>query len=220
MDIGMSIVKSPVRSIPNIWQPASEDPRAGYLMVVLHGRGDSPEGFESFRDELAIPGLSALLLQAPDPYYTGFSWYELPPDQLPGVERSRGLLEKAFAEIFTAGYVPERTFLMGFSQGCLMTLEFGARFNTRLAGYLGISGYCLDEKKLITDSRPETRTAPWFVTHGDQDDVLPVARTRAQMQALAQAGFRLDYREYRKGHTIDPRRELPDLREWFKSLMK
>ena len=213
-------MKSPVQSITNIWQPASENPTSGYLMVVLHGRGDSPKGFESFRDELGIPGLSAVLLQAPDPYFWGFSWYELPPDQLPGVVRSRAVLDAVFKELFQAGYPADRIFLMGFSQGCLMTLEFGARFETRLAGYLGISGYCLDEAKLLAETSAQVRTAPWFVTHGDQDDVLPVAKTRAQMQALVQGGFRLDYREYRKAHTIDPKRELPDLREWFLGLMK
>ncbi len=189
--------------------------RTGGLLVVLHGRGDSAEGLVDLHDVLAPPGVSSLFLNAPDLYYGGYSWYDLPPNQLPGIKRSRALLEQVFAGIARQGYAPENTVLFGFSQGCLMTLEFGARYPHRLAGYVGVSGYCYDEKQLIADAVPEIVKADWLITHGTTDDVLPVETSRGQMKALIAAGFTMDYREYAKGHTIDPRAELPYLREWI-----
>ncbi|MDR3608054.1 MAG: serine esterase [Oligoflexia bacterium] len=202
--------------LESIWQPAGPNETNGHLIVVLHGRGDSAEGFAWLQSALGLPGLSALLLNAPNSYYTGFSWYDLPPNQLPGVLSSREQLTRVFQEIARMGFAPERTFLLGFSQGCLMTLEFGARYSTRLAGYVGISGYCYDEKALLAEAVPEIKRADWLVTHGSIDSVLPVERTRGQMQALIQGGFNLEYREYAKDHTIDPREELPAIREWLR----
>ncbi len=202
-----------------IWQPYADvaDVADGHLLVVLHGRGDSPYGFQWLSRALGLPTLSLLLLQAPDPYYDGFSWYDLPPDQGPGIARSSLLLTQVFDELATLGFASSRTLLFGFSQGCLMTLEFGARYRRRLRGYIGISGYCHDAVKLLREANPDVMQADWLVTHGTHDDVLPVETTRAQMAQLKAGGFQLAYREYDKDHTIEPDEELPYLREWIRS---
>lgn len=184
------------------------------LMIVLHGRGDSPAGFEWLPPTLNIPELSYLMLQAPDEYYGGYSWYDLDPNQLPGILRSRELLEQTFAQLIRAGYQHDRIFLFGFSQGCLMTLEFGSRYPHRLAGYIGMSGYCYDPEALIREASPIALQGKWLITHGTQDDVLPVERTREQMKFLQANGFPLTYQEYEKVHTIDDTKEMPDLRRW------
>ena len=200
--------------LEHLWQSASVPSKQ--LMVVLHGRGDSAEGFLWLQEALAIDSLDFLLLTAPTPYYMGYTWYDLPPNQLPGITQSRKVLNDVFAQIERDGYAPERTFLLGFSQGCLLTLEFGARYNRRLAGYIGISGYSNDPEALMRDLNPEVNRGDWLITHGTEDEILPVARTRAQMQFFKEQGFNIDYREYKKSHTIDMRRELPHIREWLK----
>ncbi len=187
------------------------------MLVVLHGRGDSPEGFSWLPDALNFSDLAYLFLQAPDPYYTGYSWYDLPPDQGPGILRSRALLERTFEQLWTQGFSPSATLLLGFSQGCLMTLEFGARYEKCLAGYVGISGYCYDEKQMALDAQALNKTTPWLITHGTQDEVLPILRTRLQIQSLIQAGFQIDYREYNKSHTIDDRLEFPEIRTFIEA---
>ncbi len=199
------------------WHPASElqDPRDGHLIVVLHGRGDSPEGFHWMKDVLQLPKCSYLLLQAPDPYYVGFSWYDLPPNQLPGILRSRKLLEELFDELDRSGFKLDKTFLFGFSQGCLMTLEFGARYSKELAGYIGVSGYCYDPDLLAKEANPKVKRGHWLVTHGTNDEVLTIERTRDQINTLNQSGFKIEYQEYSKGHTIDDRDELPAIKAWI-----
>jgi len=197
------------------WLPAPQP--AKKVMVVLHGLGDSAEGFLWIQDALGIDSLDYLLLNAPKPYYIGFSWYDLPPNQNPGIAKSRKLLEEVFTELEREGYAPERTFLFGFSQGCLMTLEFGARYRRRLAGYIGVSGYSTDPEQLLKEMNPEVNHGDWLITHGTDDEVLPVTATRVQMKFFNEHGFKMDYREYMKSHTIDPRRELPDIREWLSS---
>ena len=201
--------------LTHVWQPAPVPSKD--LMVVLHGLGDSSDGFIWFQDVLGLDSLNVLLLNAPDRYYTGFSWYDFAPDQLPGILRSRKLLTQTFEEIERSGYPSDRTFLFGFSQGCLMTLEFGARYGRRLAGYAGVSGYCYDPAAILSEMNPEVNQGDWLITHGTEDELLPVEQTRSQIKALQSGGFQIDYREYRKGHTIDPHRELPEIREWLRS---
>lgn len=195
-----------------IWQPSRVPSKR--LMIVLHGRGDSAHGFEWLQDQLEIDSLNFLLLNAPDRYYTGFSWYDLPPEQLPGIIRSRKLLTEVLAETARNGYSPAETFLFGFSQGCLMTLEFGARYEHALAGYIGVSGYCYDPAALLKEMNPAVNTGRWLITHGTDDELLPVETTRGQIAQLNAGGFSIEYREYRKPHSVDER-ELYEIREWL-----
>lgn len=201
--------------LDHLWQPAPAP--AGWLMIVLHGRGDSAQGFTWLQRALGLPGLDLLLLDAPDPYWSGQSWYDLPPHQLPGIQRSRALLDQVLQETARQEHPPERTLLLGFSQGCLMTLEFGARHAQRLAGCIGISGYAYDAAAIVAEMSPAARAGDWLVTHGLHDEVLPITRTRADVATLRQGGLPVDYREYDKGHEIEPSQELPELRRWVRA---
>jgi len=198
--------------LSHVWLPAKNPSKK--LLVVLHGLGDSARGFLWLPDALGIDSLDYVLLNAPEPYYSGYRWYDI-EDPLPGIVRSRNILSEVFAVLSREGYPPDKTSLLGFSQGCLMTLEFGARHTDRLAAYVGISGYSINPVALLGDLNPKVNHGDWLITHGTMDEILPVRTTRAQMQTLREGGFNIDYREYPKTHTIDPDREMLDIRNWI-----
>jgi phospholipase/carboxylesterase len=188
------------------------------FLVVLHGRGDSLDGFRWLPEALGLE-INYLLVNAPDPYYTGYSWYGLPPNQKPGVDRSRLLLEQLFCELETQGVASSDVALLGFSQGCLMALEWGARTPKQLAGFVGISGYCLDPDAIIAEQSPASQQTRWLITHGHQDSVLDFTRTEQQMLTLKNAGWPLEFKGFAKDHTIDDQSELPLLRAFIKSTL-
>jgi phospholipase/carboxylesterase len=194
------------------WIPASTP--SGKLLVVLHGRGDSSRGFQWMPEAFAFRELNYLLVNAPDDYFGGKSWYPLPPDHAPGILRSRALLNSLFKELREQGYEPANIGLLGFSQGCLMTLEWGARSDLALGAYVGISGYCLDAATLLVERSPSCTADSWLITHGRHDETLDYETTRQQMAELERGGFALRFETYDKGHTIDPDHELPVVRSF------
>ncbi len=195
------------------------DPPAEKLLVVLHGRGDSSAGFHWMPEVLGLRGLDYLMVNAPDEWFGGRSWYDLPPDQEPGVLRSRGLLDALFDELLAQGRRPEDLGLFGFSQGCLMTLEWGLRSPLELAAYVGVSGYCLDPAALLAERHAGHVPERWLVTHGRQDEVCAHGTTAEQMDALRAGGFPLRFESFDKEHTIDPADELPLLRTFLAERM-
>src|SRR2546422_5501579 len=111
------------------------------LMVVLHGLGDSMEGYRWLPSALGLPWLNYLLINAPDPYFGGHAWFDFSGDAGTGVERSRALLFDLLDEERQRGFPTDQTIVFGFSQGCLMTIELGLRYPHLFAGLVGISGY-------------------------------------------------------------------------------
>ena len=104
------------------------------LMVMLHGLGDSIEGYRWLPEAMNLPWLNYLLVNAPDDYYGGYAWFDL-NDIVPGVQRSRKLLFELLDDLRARGFPAEQITFGGFSQGCLMAIEVGLRYPHRFAGY-------------------------------------------------------------------------------------
>ena len=172
------------------------------LMIVLHGLGDSMAGYTWVPQALRFPWLNYLLVNAPDEYYGGFSWYDYAGDAATGVRRSIDSLNQLLDAQRQAGFPTEHTILSGFSQGCLMTLETGLRYPHRFAGLIGLSGYVLDPQALLREASPVAKEQRLFVTHGRQDPLIPFADVKRQMEQLQTGGLQLEWHEFDKPHTI------------------
>jgi phospholipase/carboxylesterase len=201
------------------FQPA-EERESKRLMVVLHGLGDSLAGFRWLPEALNLPWLNYLLVNAPDRYYEGFSWYEFGGDPEPGIVRSRKVLFELLDEQRTLGFPTEETIVSGFSQGCLMTWETGLRYSHRLAGLVGISGYAHDERRLLKELSPVAREQRFLITHGTADPMIPFDAVKAQVAVLKAAGLKIDWREFAKGHTIAGEEEVAVIRDFVRAGFK
>lgn len=200
-------------ALENIFIPSKIESKK--IMIILHGRGDSSEGFRQIPSFLDIDQMNYLLLDAPFEYFTGYSWYQLPPDQLPGIDYSSKLLTSVLDEIFLDKFNAEESFLFGFSQGSLLTFEFGARYHQKLAGYIALSGYIYDTENLISEMDETIIKDNWLCTHGTEDAVLPYETSKKQIETLQESGFNIEFKTYEKDHTIDLE-ELKMISAWIK----
>lgn len=172
------------------------------LLVALHGLGDSSAGYRWLPQALQLPWMSYLLVNAPDPYFGGYSWYDFAGEPGPGIERSRRLLLDLLETQRQQGWAPERTVLLGFSQGCLMTVDVGFRHPHRLAGLVGISGYVHEPEVLLQERSPVSAQQRMLFTHGTLDPLIPHGAVREQVRQLQSAGLSIEWREFPKAHTI------------------
>ncbi len=182
-------------------QPSHARPPA---LLLLHGRG---------ADELDLLGLSEeldgrfLVVSARAPFQLGYGyhWYELVQVGAPEPRtfaQGLSLLER-FTEEIVSGYRidPARLYLLGFSQGAMMSGTLTMRHPERIAGTVMLSGYL----PLGIGLEPEEQALqgqPFFVAHGAQDQVIPVEFGRQARDYLQRVKADLHYREYAMGHQI------------------
>jgi len=184
------------------------------LMVMLHGLGDSIEGYRWLPEAMGFPSLNYALVNAPDEYYGGYSWYDFARDPRPGVLRSRKMLFELLDALRAQGFPTEQMTLGGFSQGCLMSIEAGLRYPHRLAGIVGISGYVCEPEKLLEELSPVAMQQRLLITHGTIDPVVPFARTREHVNLLKAAGLKVEWHEFVKPHTIAGEMEMEVIRNF------
>ena len=189
------------------------------LMVMLHGLGDSLDGWRWFPEAMNLPWLNYLLVNAPDDYYGGFSWFNLGEleDMLPGVRRSRKLLFNLLDDLRAKGLPAEQITLGGFSQGCLMSVDAGLRYPHRLAGIVGISGWVCEAEKLVQELPPAAKQQRLLMTHGTSDPMIPIDKVRRQIPLLQAAGLQLEWREFAKAHTVAGEAEISVIRDFVRA---
>lgn len=195
----------------------AEQPNSNRVLLMMHGLGDSHEGYLWLPDALQFPWLHYALPDAPDAYYGGYSWFDIFHDPVPGVRRSYAWLKELLEELHARGFPPDQMIVGGFSQGGLMALEVALRYPRRLAGILCISGAICDPETLLREQSPAARQQRILVTHGRYDEILPFEVTRRQIDQLQRAGIPITWVELEKTHTIAGETELRLIRDFIRS---
>ena len=191
--------------------------KSSRLTIVMHGLGDSIAGFRWLPEALQLPLMNHLLVNAPDEYYGGFSWYDYAENPGPGVKRSRKLLFELLDEQRAKGFPTDQTILSGFSQGCLMTVDVGLRYPHKFAGLVGISGYVFEPEQALKELSPVAKQQRFLITHGYQDPIIPFQLAQRQFKMLKDAGIDIAWREFNKPHTIAGEEELGIIRGFIKA---
>ena len=193
------------------------DKNSRRLMVMLHGLGDSIEGYRWLPEAINLPWMNYLLVNAPDEYFGGFSWFDYPSDIAPGILRSRKMLFDLLDDLRAKNFPAEQITLAGFSQGSLMTIDVGLRYPHGLAGLVGISGWVFEIDNLVKEFSPAAKQQRALITHGEFDPLIPFAKVREQARQLKSAGLDVEWREFPKDHTIHGEEEIAVIREFVRA---
>lgn len=194
---------------------SAANPASRRLLIALHGLGDSLDGYLWLPGALNLPELNCLLVNAPDEYFGGYSWYPFPNATHADIQRSTRLLFELLDAQRERGFPTEQTTLFGFSQGCLMTVEVGLRYPHRFAGLIGVSGYVHDPERLLREKSPVADRQRLLLTHGTRDPLIPIGPVRQQVRQLQAAGLKIEWHEFAKEHTIAGEAELAVIRQFI-----
>jgi phospholipase/carboxylesterase len=203
--------------------PAASRVADGYHCLVLHGLGDSMAGWKPVVPMLGLPQVGFIVANAPIEYFGGWSWFDIHPDMSiddDHVRASRARLAELIAHLLETLRIPSgRLFLCGFSQGCVMVVDAALRARAAYAGVVGISGFVALPDEYPAAFGSAIAAQRLLVTHGRFDGMIPIAYPRSQFARLRSLGATIDWREYDKEHTLDPVRELADIRAFLTSRM-
>jgi phospholipase/carboxylesterase len=178
--------------------------RASRALILVHGRGTTARSILALADELAQPGCAYLAPQA-----SGNTWY--PHRFLAPIEHNEPYLTSAlsalgalFSQVGQTGIPPERTALLGFSQGACLALEFVARNARRYGGVLGFSGGLIGPDGTPRDYSGSLAGTPVFLGCSERDPHIPRERVHLSAEVLERLGGAVTARLYPGvAHTIN-----------------
>ena len=175
------------------------------MVILIHGRGADMHDLADLAPMLDAPdGARFVFPNAPkafEPYpgmSFGWTWFDGWPPEATSVAESRTTLLRFLDEI-TTKYPTTKLIVAGFSQGALMALDAGLRATQNVAGIIAMSGGLYENE--LPDLAAK-KHIPVLISHGSQDEVVPVNYARRARLVLEDAGFDVDYHEYPMGHQV------------------
>lgn len=182
-----------------------ESPSRFPTILALHGRGSNEEDLISLAPHLP-QGLLWISPRAPLVLGPGsYEWYRVrvigrpEPDQvLASLETIDHFIDEVLA---TYPIDPQRLFLLGFSQGSILSMCYALTHPSRVTGVIAQSGYIPNNVDLEVDEL-RVKGKPFLLTHGEQDTMLPIEWGRASRDRLQELGVDLEYQEFPMGHNV------------------
>ena len=186
------------------------------LVIIMHGLGDSNESFVPIAKEINLTGLSYLLINAPKEYYTGYSWYDIPPgNPRIGIDQSLVQLKLLLEEINDYGIKNEDIILFGFSQGGCMAIELANSISSPFCSIVALSPkFYFDSFKLKASIKDQR----FFIGHGELDEVISFEDTRKGAELLKSFGSKVEFCHYKMGHEICID-EIIDIRKYLSNII-
>ncbi len=178
--------------------------QAKAAMVLLHGRGASAEDILALAREFTAADVMFLAPQA-----AGHTWY---PNRFvapvatnePHLSSALETIDDLVAKINAAGLTRDHIFLLGFSQGACLALEYAARHPRRYAGVVALSGALIengDQPRTYSGSLDGTSI---FLGCSDADPHIPAQRVLRSEQTLRGMGARVTAKLYpHLGHAVN-----------------
>ncbi|MBX2834353.1 MAG: dienelactone hydrolase family protein [Micavibrio sp.] len=181
------------------------------LVILLHGLGSNgrdlislaPMWAKNMPDTVFVsPDAPFACDMVPPGYPDSFQWFSLqvrdPILILQGVQTATPILSTYIKEQMEKyGVSADKTALVGFSQGTMMSLYAGMRFDQKLAGILGYSGALVGDVGNVQ--------IPVHLVHGEADDVVPFDEYTRARKALEDAGVKVSgHGVAGLPHSIDP----------------
>ena len=190
------------------------------LLILLHGYGSNEEDLFSFASELPDELLIVSARAPYDMHFGGFAWYEITLDandeKYSNLEEARKSLTKIadFIDEIKASYNTNNTFLLGFSQGAILSYSLSLHYPNKVDHIIALSGYINEDLIPNTISNLNIDT-DYYISHGTVDQVLPVEWARKAPNFLSENNLSNVYSEYPVGHGVAPQNFF-SFKNWIK----
>jgi phospholipase/carboxylesterase len=136
-----------------------------------------------------------------------------------GVIESSSAVQKLIENEIESGIDSKNILLVGFSQGGVIALHLGTRFNKPLAGIIAMSTYMCAPDSLQLQKSEENQQTPVLFAHGQQDEVVPLFLGNAAYQVMLNNGYNVTWKEYVMQHNVCMP-EVNDISEFIQGVLK
>tara|TARA_Y100001968_G_scaffold89722_1_gene80721 strand:- start:176 stop:781 length:606 start_codon:yes stop_codon:yes gene_type:complete len=172
---------------------------ASYRLILLHGWGADAEDLLSIGETLnhqLTKKIEVVSMRAPElhPNGIGRQWYPLFPADWSAVPAQVEKLKNRINEISSSKIPLAKTVILGFSQGGAMALDAGC--DLPIAGLICCSAYP------HPNWAPSENLSPIFLTHGENDEIVPPTAFDKIQQLLINKKNIVDTELFNGGHEI------------------
>ncbi|ACF14857.1 phospholipase/Carboxylesterase [Chloroherpeton thalassium ATCC 35110] len=207
-------------------EPLQKTGETSPLLLLLHGYGSNEQDLIQLAPDLDDRFL-VISPRAPEILGPGmFGWFpiEFHADGITVNPELAMLAQQKLLDFFdelleTYPVDHSKIFVMGFSQGAVMSYLAAFSQPEKVAGIVAMSGQIPPDDFFQTIDTAKLAELPVLTVHGLYDEVLPIEKGRESRKKLESLPVRLTYKEYPMGHQVSVE-SLNDIDAWLKAILK
>jgi phospholipase/carboxylesterase len=174
-------------------------------IILLHGRGATAESILSLADYLELADFSIFAPQAAQRTWYPYGFMASDEGNLSSLNSSLQQVSLLFQFLIENGKAPEQIYVMGFSQGACLSLEFAARNAQKLGGVVAFTGGLIGEKLEEKKYNGDFQGTPILLSSSAHDMHVPAQRINDSAQLLQKMGAEVSLKFFEDElHTIRP----------------
>ena len=166
------------------------------VLVMLHGRGANAEDIMSVSDYLNLQNTHIIAPQATNNAWYPYSFLAPRQQNEPWLSSALQLLKEILSSLITAGLKSQQVFILGFSQGACLTLEFATGNAQPFGGVVAFTGGLIGDilkEENYTGNFQKTKV---FIGNSDKDPHVPMARSEESKRIMERLGAEVTLKIY------------------------
>ena len=172
-------------------------------IIAVHGWKGNRSSMEHVANALNMKYAHWTFIQGP--YVVSdneYSWFDGNEKEGWRYQESFDLLHHAILNLNKSGFPNSKIFLLGFSQGACLAMEFIIRQEFSLGGIIPIAGFIGKKDRFKNDIVEGAQDTPVLLIHGSRDEMVLPEESEIAFELFSDAGFKVQLQTLPVGHKI------------------
>ncbi len=171
--------------------------KAHKVLIMLHGRGATAKDILALSSNLHVKDFHLIAPEAKGNSWYPFSFLTAIEDNQPYLDHALNLLKEVLDSVLAVGgFSSQDVFILGFSQGACLALEFAARNAALYGGVIAFTGGLIGETLKPNFYLGTFQHTAIFIGNSDKDPHVPLSRSTESKVILESLGAKVILKVY------------------------
>ena len=179
----------------------SDSPRK--TVIAIHGWTGDVSSMEPVAKSLRLPDTKWVFPQAPyKSDKSGYTWFDGNDETGWKYKDSFIIINSLIQDLVDQGFKYDEIFLLGFSQGACLAMEWIIRQSFSVGGAIPIAGFIKYIDRFKIDATLESKGTQVLLIHGDKDEIIHPEESKKALKLFQSLDYQANLHILSAGHKI------------------
>jgi phospholipase/carboxylesterase len=179
----------------------SDSPRKA--VIAIHGWTGDVSSMEPVARSLRLPDTKWVFPQAPyKSDKSGYTWFDGNDETGWKYKDSFIIINSLIQDLIDQGFKYDEIFLLGFSQGACLAMEWIIRQSFSIGGAIPIAGFIKYKDRFKIDATLESKGTQILLIHGDKDEIIHPEESEKTLKLFQSLDYEVNLHILSAGHKI------------------
>ena len=172
-------------------------------VIAIHGWTGDVSSMEPVVKSLRLPDTKWVIPQAPyQSDKSGFTWFDGNDETGWKYKDSFITINSLIQDLVDQRFKYDEIFLLGFSQGACLAMEWIIRQPFSIGGSIHIAGFIKYKDRFKIDATLESKETQILLIHGDKDEIIHPEESEKALKLFQSLGYNVNLHALSTGHKI------------------